>query len=47
MSFKNWESLSLVKKKMIVILIFILIEISLKVGIALKDLINQICNSGK
>jgi hypothetical protein len=29
------------QKKMIVILIFILIEISLKVGIALKDLIVQ------
>lgn len=32
---------------MIVLLIFILIEISLKVGIASKDLIVQICNSGK
>ncbi len=32
---------------MIELLIFILIEISLKVGIASKDLIVQICKSGK
>jgi hypothetical protein len=46
MSFKIETSLSLVKKKMNVLLIFISIEISLKVVLR-QNLIVQICNSGK
>jgi hypothetical protein len=41
---KNWDKFIFSQKKMNVLLIFISIEISLKVGIASKDLIIQICN---